>query len=68
MTINKSYVIYGKMGSMKRFKPVSGSRFVTNLLHAETFTPQNQSDIDRLKRELAFMQTQGTFELRAINQ
>ena len=63
-SIGKHYMIYGKMGSMKRFKPVTGNDFVTNRIHGEMYSPVTEDDIIKLKREMAFMQTQGQFEFR----
>lgn len=57
-------MIYGKMGNMKRFKPVSGDHFVTNRIHGEMYSPITEEDVAKLNRELAFMQSQGEFELR----
>lgn len=64
--INTSYRIYGKIAPMKRMKPVGGSEFVTNLIYAEIFTPKSEEDIQKLQRELDFLNTQGEFELREV--
>jgi hypothetical protein len=58
------FIIYGKMGSMKKMKPVSGSRFVTNLIHAEVYRITNDEEMQKLIKELSFLKTQGEFELR----
>ena len=64
LSIGKCYMMYGKMGSMRRFKPVAGGSFVTNRMHGEMYSPTTNDDIIKLKRELAFVQTQGEFEFR----
>jgi hypothetical protein len=60
------YHIYGKMGSMKKMKAVAGDRFTTNLIYAEIYTVHGDEEMARLNKELAFLNTQGTFELRKI--
>ena len=66
MKIGTTYRLYGKMGSMKRMKPVHKDRFVTNLLLADLYTPQSDADVASMERELTFLQGQGEFEYRAI--
>lgn len=63
---SKGYIIYGRIPPMTRFKPVAGSRFVTNLIHAEIFRPETSADMEKLQKELAFLNTQGEFELREV--
>ena len=67
ISINESYILYGKMGKMKRMKPVYKDRFVSNLIHAEILTPKTLEDIVKMEREVRFLQGQGQFELRKIN-
>ena len=65
--LNKNYRIYGKMGKMKKMQPVSGSDFVTSLMHAEIFSPKSEEETNKLQRELDFLNTQGVFELRLVS-
>jgi len=59
-----SYYIYGKVGTMKRFSPLSGDRFCTNLIYADIYTLKSEDDIERMRRDLKHLNTQGVFELR----
>lgn len=61
-----TYRIYGKMGSMRRMAPVSGSDFCVNLIHADMYFIKCEADAEKLEREIKFMNTQGTFEARKI--
>ena len=63
----KTYRLYGRMGSMKRMKPVHGDMFVTNLIYADLYTPQTQAECDMMQREVSFLATQGEFEYREVN-
>lgn len=63
-----SYRIYGKVEGMKRMKPLSGDTFTTNLIYAEIFTPASNADCEKLRRELAFLNAQGSFELRKVSE
>lgn len=65
--LGNSYRLYGKIGNMKRVKPVAGSRFVTNLIYAEIYTPRNQEDVIKMKREIEYLNKQGQFEFKAID-
>lgn len=62
----KTYRLYGRMGKMRRMKPVCGDRFVTNLLYADLYTPMSDVDSANMIRELEFLATQGEFEYRLI--
>lgn len=59
-------MIYGRVGNMKRMRPLSGDTFALNRIQAEMFTPTTQSEVDKLLRELSSLQNQGEFELRKI--
>lgn len=62
----RSFHIYGRMNGMKRMKPVNKSRFVTNLIYADIYRVECAEDEAKLQKELAFLNTQGEFELREI--
>lgn len=64
----KAYRIYGKMPPMKKFKPLNGDRFCSNLIHAEIFEPKNEDQCRKLDREIAFLNSAngGEFELREV--
>lgn len=64
--VHTSYRIYGRIGKMKRMKPLSGNTFASNLIHAEIFTPKTMEEIERLRREVSSLQSQGDFELREV--
>lgn len=66
LQIGKSYVLYGKIGNMKRFKPVCDNKFVINLIHAEIIIPKSNLDLDIMQKELLYLNTQGVFEYREI--
>jgi hypothetical protein len=63
----KTYRLYGRMGTMKRMKPVHKDRFVKNLLLADLYTPTSEADCASMKRELAFLAGQGEFEYRPVH-
>lgn len=62
----RAFHIYGKMGNMKKMKPIGGQRFVTNLIYADIFSVESIEDESKLLKELSFLKTQGDFELREI--
>jgi len=66
--IGKTYRLYGRIGVMKRMKPVCKDHFVTNLLHADLYTPQTDADCANMAHELNYLAAQGTFEYRPVNQ
>jgi hypothetical protein len=60
------YIVYGKIGDMKRFSPMGGASFVTNLIHAEVFTTETLADrarLDHFVEQLA-KSNGGKWELR----
>jgi len=60
------FCIYGKMDGMKQFRPLGKDGFVVNIMHAEIFEINNDSEYKRLENEVSFMNenNQGKFELR----
>jgi len=48
------YIVYGKRKDEKRFKPfdMNGNRFVTNLIHATVFPPEQ---LPKLREEVDYM-------------
>ena len=48
------YIVYGKRKDEKRFKPfdMNGNRFVTNLIHATVFPPEQ---LGKLQKEVNYM-------------
>jgi len=64
--INSTYMIYGKMNGMKRFKPISGDRFVTNLIYADLFRVTSEEYKEKLKLELIELNKQGDFKLKKV--
>ena len=64
--INSTYIIYGKMNGMKRFKPISGDRFVTNLIYADLFHVTSEDYKEKLKLELIELNKQGEFKLKKV--
>jgi len=64
--VNKTYMIYGKMGNMKRFRPVSNTGFCVNLIYAELFTITNEEVKEKFEKELEYLKNQGNFEAREV--
>lgn len=64
--LGKTYRIYGKMEGMKRMQAVAGCDFTKTLIHADLYVVRDEEDQAKLERELAYLNTQGQFELRAI--
>jgi len=64
--LGNSYHIYGKISNMKRYRPLSKDRFVTNLIHADIFKIDTEKDKEELEREMKFLNKQGSFSLRRI--
>lgn len=65
---NATYIVYGKLAGMKRFKPVNRDRFVTNRIHAEMFTLKNFDDVARLQCLIDHLNrmNDGTFQARKV--
>lgn len=49
---------------MTRMRPLNGTKFVINRIHAEMFTPVTREECRKLQQEVDALQSQGTFELR----
>lgn len=62
--VGKSYMIYGKIGDMQRFKPLAGTMFVDSLMHAEWFQISSEECRRKMVELLASLNTQGVFEAR----
>lgn len=63
----RCFRIYGRMGAMKKMKPVNKSRFVTNLIYADLYYVRSSEDEAALLKELEFLNKQGVFELREVS-
>lgn len=67
--VGSSYHIYGKMGSMSRFKACGNGEFTTNLLYATIYTIRTEEDVVKFQRELDFLNNNnggGVFEARKV--
>ena len=65
--VGNTYHIYGKMGTMKKFAPISDGDFCINLIYADMFSINCPDDIEKFNRELENLNTQGIFEARKVN-
>jgi hypothetical protein len=64
--VGNSYHIYGKLGSMKRFRPISGNRFTDRLIDAEIFYISDEKTKSDFLSLIQDLNEQGVFEPRLV--